>query len=121
MKIIRRISIVLTALGALAMTKLAFAACPPLQLFNPLDPNCTGGASFVSVANSIAGFLFYDIATPLCGIMVLVGAFQMMTSAGDPEKFSQGKKTLTYAAIGFAITLIAGGVTSIIKSVITGH
>jgi hypothetical protein len=107
-------------LGTLATAKLAFAACPPNQLFNPLDPTCTGNVTFISIANEIAGFIFYDIATPLATIMVLVGAFQMMTSAGDPEKFSQAKKTLTYAAIGFAIALVAGGVTSIIKNVITG-
>jgi len=56
---------------------------------------------------------------PLCVIMVLVGAFQMMTAAGNPEKFSQGKKTLTWAAIGFAVVLIAGGVANILKSVLT--
>ncbi len=74
----------------------------------------------MSVANSVAGFLFYDIAAPLTSIMVLVGGFQMMTAAGDPEKFSKGKKTLTYAAVGFVIVLIAGGITSLIKSIFAG-
>jgi hypothetical protein len=77
-----------------------------------------GGASFATVANNVVNFLSVTIAVPLTAIMVLVGAFQMTTSAGDPEKFSQGRKTLLYAAIGFAIAIIATGVTSIIKSIL---
>ncbi|HUC02193.1 MAG TPA: hypothetical protein VMA75_04850 [Candidatus Paceibacterota bacterium] len=79
-----------------------------------------GGANFTTVANNVIFFLSTTIAIPLTAIMVLVGAFQMTTSAGDPEKISKGRKTLLYAAIGFVVALIATGVTSIIKSVITG-
>lgn len=79
-----------------------------------------GGESFISVVNNVAGFLFTDIAIPLATIMVLVGAFQFMTGGGDPEKISKARKTILYAAIGFAIALIASGVSSIIKSVLTG-
>jgi len=68
---------------------------------------------------SIFSFLFTDVAVPLCAIMVLVGAFQMMTAGGDPEKFSNGRKTLMYAAIGFAVAFIAIGAVDIIKSIIS--
>src|SRR5271154_939456 len=67
------------------------------NLTNPLCPsgsqNCSN-SSFVGVMQSIFSFLFTDVAVPLCAIMVLVGAFQMMTAGGDPEKFSNGRKTL---------------------------
>jgi hypothetical protein len=80
-----------------------------------------GGASFATVANNVISFLATTIAIPLTAIMVLVGAFQITTSAGDPEKFSQGRKTIMYAAIGFVIALIATGVTSLINNLLTGQ
>lgn len=86
-----------------------------ITLTNPLGQN----ASFSSVMASIISFIFFDVAIPVCVIMVLVGAFQMMTAAGDPEKFSKGRKTIFYAAIGFAIALIAGGLASLIQSIIS--
>lgn len=94
----------------------AFAQGTPIKLTDPLG----GGETFTSVATAVAGFLFWDIAVPLSTIMILVGAFQLMTSAGNPEKVSKGRKTIMYAAIGFVLALIAGGIVNIIKSFIAG-
>jgi hypothetical protein len=60
------------------------------------------------------------IAAPICGIMVVWGGFQMMTAGGNPEKFSEGKKTLLYAAIGFVIVIFASSIAPLIKSVFSG-
>jgi hypothetical protein len=49
--------------------------------------------------------------------MVLWGGFQMMTSAGDPEKFSTGRKTIVYAAVGFFVVLLANSVATVIQSI----
>jgi hypothetical protein len=88
-----------------------------VTLCDPLGSNCAQGTeTFTSVANNVANFLLVDIAIPLSVIMVLVGAFQIMTAAGDTEKFATGRKTVTYAAIGLALAIIAGGVTSLLKS-----
>jgi hypothetical protein len=88
-----------------------------ITLCDPLGKNCTpGGESFSSVATSVTQFLIQDIAIPLVVIMVLVGAFQMMTAGGEPEKFSTGRKTVTYAVIGFGVALVGLGIVSIIKS-----
>ena len=81
-----------------------------ITLTNPL--NC-------SDLNACAGLfvnVLWLIAIPLSTIMMLVGGFQMMTAAGDPEKFSEGTKTLRYAAIGLVVILLAGGLVSFIKS-----
>jgi hypothetical protein len=88
-----------------------------VTLCDPLGTNCQpGGESFASIATNVTQFLVEDIAIPLVVIMVLVGAFQIMTSGGDPEKFSTGRNTVTYAVIGFGIALIGLGIVSIIKS-----
>ena len=93
------------------------ALADTVQLCDPLGSNCVaGGESFASVATNVTNFLISDIAIPLVVIMVLVGAFQIMTAGGDPEKFSTGRKTITYAIVGFAAALIGLGIVSIIKS-----
>jgi hypothetical protein len=81
-------------------------------------PNPLGTQTFAQITANVLGFIFWDIATPLTVLMVLVGAFQLMTSAGEPEKISQGRKTIMYAAIGFAIALIASGAANILQSIL---
>jgi hypothetical protein len=87
-------------------------ASQPITLTDPLG----GSESFTSVATNVSQFLVADVAIPLTVIMVLVGAFQIMTSAGDPEKFSKGRKTILYAAIGFLAAIISLGAVSLIKN-----
>jgi hypothetical protein len=104
----------MVAISSFLILKIAHAQT--IKLVDPLG----GNESFTSVATAAAVFLFWDIAVPLSVIMVLVGAFQLITSAGDPEKVSQGRKTILYAAVGLAVALVAGSVVTIIKSFITG-
>ncbi len=83
-------------------------------------PNPLGNCNNLSCpATAVINFLF-TIAIPLCGIIILVGGFQMMTAAGDPEKFSTGKKTLLYAVIGFVVILLSGSVAALIQSLFKG-
>jgi CBS domain containing-hemolysin-like protein len=90
----------------------------PLQLINPLS-GMSGGSTVNSLIVNIGKFMV-ALAVPICGIMVIVGAFQMMTAAGDPTKFGNGKKTLLYAAVGFVIVLFASSVVPLLKSVLGG-
>jgi len=85
--------------------------------FSALDP--LRGRTLGWVVTQIATFLLY-IAAPISVIMVLVGGFQMMTSGGDPQKFSTGKKTLVYAAVGFIVILLAQQADDIIASIFSG-
>ena len=104
--------------GAAPFVLIAWANVALAQSITLPDP--LGGQSFQDVTKNIAGFLYTDIAIPLCVIMALVGAFQLMTSAGDPEKTSRGRKTLMYAAVGFAVVLISGGLALLIQNVMSG-
>lgn len=100
-------------LAAVAFTILpaALAAGPAITLENPLgdckDLGCPAAA--------VADFLF-TIAIPISGILILWGGFQMMTAAGNSERISQGKKTILWTVIGFAIVLIAGSVAKLIQN-----
>lgn len=107
----------IAAISSFLILKIAHAqTTQTIKLTDPLG----GSESFASVSTAVASFLFWDIAMPLSVIMVLVGAFKFMTSAGDPEKVSEARKTILYAAVGFAIACLCGAVTNIIKSFVTG-
>jgi len=85
---------------------------PTITLTNPL-----GSQSFTDVVNKVADFLI-TVSIPIAAIMVLWGGFQMMTAAGDPEKFKSGRQTILYAAIGLAVVLAAKSVVVLIKNVL---
>ena len=83
-----------------------------VTLFDPLQ-----GQGFSAILASVVNFLVVDIAIPLTSIMVLVGAFQMITYSGDPEKYGKGRKTLLWAAIGFVVSLVATSVVTLIRGI----
>jgi hypothetical protein len=91
---------------------LVFADSGPISLPNPIS-----ATSFTQVVANITQILL-EIAIPLTAIMAIIGGFQMITAGGDPEKFSKGRKTLMYAAIGFAVVLLAGGLVAIIRNLL---
>ena len=78
-------------------------------------PNPLGCGSFGCVTTNIINFI-YTLAIPICALMVLWGGFQMVTSAGNPEKFSSGRKTILYAALGFVVILLANSISGFIQA-----
>ena len=51
--------------------------------------------------------------------MVIIGAYHLITSGGDPGKVKKGKEYVLYAAIGFGVLLLASSVTVIITNFLT--
>jgi hypothetical protein len=81
---------------------------------------CTGTGSdsgFVCILNRILNTLLI-ISTPIVAILVVIGGIQIMTAAGNTEKITKGKQTITYAVIGFAIILLATSVVPVLKSLL---
>lgn len=58
------------------------------------------------------------LGAPLAVLMILIGAFQIMTAGGSTEKVETGRKTITYAVIGFAVLLLASSFIYIIKDLL---
>ena len=82
-------------------------------------PNPLGRIGTIpELLNNIAGYLIY-ISIPVVTIMIIYGAFQMLTAADSPEKFKSGKQTIVYALIGFIIVLLAKGITALIEEILT--
>lgn len=69
------------------------------------DPSAAGK----NIDNTIAKFVnvFSVIIGVIAVIMILVGGFRYITSAGNTEKLSQAKNTILYALIGLIVVALA--------------
>jgi hypothetical protein len=79
-----------------------------IQIPNPLRYN-----TVQEIIYAVVNYLFW-LALSLVILFVLIGAFYILTSGGNRERLSTGKKFIIYAAIGFILTLGARGVIGLI-------
>lgn len=97
-----------------------FAVAPVVVLAQSLDvPNPLGVKTVTELLGAIGGY-FYGLAGAVASIMVLWGAFQILTAAGNSQKLTDGKNTVLYAAIGLAIVILAGGIKSLVTGILSG-
>lgn len=59
---------------------------------------------------------FIAILLGISVIMVLVAAYNYVTAQEDTEKTTKARRTLTYAAVGIAVVLIAYGFPQLVSS-----
>lgn len=59
---------------------------------------------------------------PLAGMAMLIflilGGFQIMTSAGNPKNLEEGRNKITYAIIGFVIIFMAFWIVEIVARIL---
>ncbi len=72
--------------------------------------------SLFEIFDSIRKFAYLFLA-PIAIIVVLVGAFQFLTSAGAPDKIAKAKQTLFYGVIGIAVVIFAAAIPTILMNV----
>lgn len=70
--------------------------------------------SFEKLTESITNTIFV-ISMAVVVLMILIGAFFILTSGGDSDRFQRGKNIVLYALIGLAIILFARGLLSALK------
>lgn len=85
-----------------------------VTLDNPLE-----AGTIPEILSAVAGFLF-GIGISIAVIFIIIGGFQFATAGGNPEKISTGKRTITWAAIGIVVLLVAGGIATLIKGILSG-
>lgn len=85
---------------------------PTISLPNPLK-----ATSFAELINRITNWLLI-IGAPILVLMIIIGAFQIMTGAGNPENITKGRHTITWAIIGYALLLLSSGITLIIEQLL---
>lgn len=88
------------------------AAPGVVVICNPLQ-----ACDFEEIINSIINFIFY-VAIALSPFMIIIGAFYLLTSGGEPRRIDTGKKIILYTLIGFAIVLLAKGIMNVIEQIL---
>jgi len=73
--------------------------------------------TFDELVKAIISFIF-KIAVVVTPLMVMIGAFFLLTAAGDPKKVGTGKTIISYALIGLFIILLARALIYMIEGVI---
>lgn len=112
--------------AALAVTTEAPEKCKLKYDLRSIDTTCAKNAS-VTIADhgmcclmntlySITDWIFI-ILVGLVGIFVIMGAFNLVTAAGSPEKVSSGRNYILYAAIGLIVAFLAKAIPNMIKMI----
>lgn len=60
----------------------------------------------------------WDIGFVLAPLMLIIGAFYLMTASGDPERINTGKKIITWTIIGIAILWMSTHIITLIKNIL---
>ncbi len=60
----------------------------------------------------------FILALVIAPLMVLLGGFYMLTSAGDPTRSTKGKKIIIWAMVGLGVILFAKAFIAVIKFVL---
>lgn len=81
-----------------------------------ITPIATSSSDVICILQSITDYMFWIILT-VSTIMVMYAAYTYITATDDAEKTSKARKTITYAAVGIVVALMAKGFPSIIESV----
>ena len=70
----------------------------------------------IVILDNIGNWIFV-IGLLIAVLMVIIGAGAFLTGGGEPAKMAAGKKILLWAVVGFALTLLAKGVFTVLRSV----
>ena len=81
--------------------------------------NPVAAGDIYTLLQNIASYLI-TIAIPVVLIMILWGAFLILTSAGDTEKVKKGRQAIIYAIVGLIFVLISTGIPMIIQNLLGG-
>jgi magnesium-transporting ATPase (P-type) len=102
-KLLTKLELVLVALF---FPVLAIAADKQLELNND--------GSILDFLKRIEGILL-AITASLAVLFLIIGGIKYMSSAGNPQRLEDAKKSLTYAVLGFALFLLVNVVYAFLQ------
>lgn len=85
-------------------------------LFDDPNKDC-GLCCLLNSVYTVTDWIFIFLMA-LAALMIIIGAFNYVTSAGNTEKTTAGRNFIMYAAIGIAIALFAKAIPAIVKMMI---
>jgi hypothetical protein len=76
-----------------------------------------GSCCLLDAIYNVTDWIFIFIVV-IVVIFVVIGAFNIITAGGSPEKVTAGRNFIVYAVIGLIIALLAKAIPSIARTVI---
>lgn len=98
--------VVAAALLVLALPSIATAAVTPFSIENYGGQVGLGTADLKSAVISAIAWVL-GIASLVSVVMVILGGFLWLTSAGNEEKLEKAKKTISSAVVGLVLVIIS--------------
>ena len=135
----KKIALISLLAIALPIVALAVQAAPDYCVIKGTNPTKIGIPACTTAIASNASSACDFVAVPECGmccvlntvynvtdwififlvvivaVFVLIGAFNFITSAGDPEKTKSGRNYILYAAVGLAVAFLAKAVPGLVR------
>ncbi len=117
---------------ASAVVTAAPTDCRITRDLSGIDADCNGGTTavevsiedygmccFVNTLYNITDWIFV-ILVALAALFAIIGAFSLLTSAGDPSKVTSGRNYILYAAIGLIVGLLAKAIPNLVMMIAGG-
>lgn len=79
------------------------------------DIGLDGPANLGTVFSDVVKLLTYLIGL-LSTIFIIVGGLQMVSSAGDPQRFRMARETVIYSCVGIIIAIMAFAIVTFISN-----
>lgn len=117
---IRYISLLALSAIFLSFGSLAFAVEENPSMGSVEIPNPLKVTSVSALIDRLLTYVI-TIATILLPMAIIYAAYLFMTSGGDPEKVTEGRRTILWTVIGYALILISKGVTMIVAEILGGR
>ncbi len=83
-----------------------------IEFKNPLKYD-----SFTELAENMANFLF-RLGLAVFGLMIIVAAFLLLTSGGEPQKVQTAKNIIMWGFIGVIILFLSIAIVDFLKSML---
>jgi len=93
--------------------KLSDCDISPTQCLFETNPKC-GVCCLLQVLYSVTDWIF-AILIGLASIFIIIGAMNLLMSAGDPSKVASGRNYIMYAAIGLIVGFLAKAIPAVVK------
>lgn len=88
-----------------------------VDFVNPIGTGTSASTTFDEMLVRILSWL-WPLSLAIAVLMILIGAYYMVLSGGDPQKVATGKKVVMYALIGVAIVTISRGIVELVRLIL---
>jgi len=107
-------------IAAVAITSILVPFAALAQQPNvPTLPSPGSWTEVKGIIDRIFSWLF-AILLVVVAILVVYAGFNFITAAGDTDKINKARSTVTFAAVGLAVALLAKAIPAIVELIITG-